>query len=49
MIKAAPSQKEDEQTIQDMVDEAISRLNRGDLTAFDHLWHESVRGRLHRG
>lgn len=40
MIKAAPSQKEDEQTIRDMVDEAISRLNRGDVAAFDDLWDE---------
>lgn len=54
MIKAAPSQKEDEQTIRDMVDEAISRLNRGDVTAFDDLWDEradyvGVDGRLTKG
>jgi len=42
---------EDERTIRVMVDQAISRLNRGDITVVDEFWDEnadyvSVDGRL---
>ena len=45
---------EDEQTIRDMVNGAISRLNSGDATAFDDFWDEQadyvgVDGRLTKG
>src|SRR5262245_8576126 len=54
MSYAVPSNQEDEQTIRKMVDQALSRLNKGDLTAFEDFWakdadYVSVDGRLITG
>lgn len=54
VIHSAPSQTEDELTIRSMVDQAILRLNRGDVTAFEDFWDEDadyvgVDGRLTKG
>ena len=54
VIHAAPSKEEDERTIRSMVDRAIIRLNRGDVTAFDDFWDEDadyvgVDGKLTKG
>jgi uncharacterized protein (TIGR02246 family) len=51
---AATSNHEDEQTIRGMTDQAISRLNKGDLTVFEDFWatdadYVSVDGRLITG
>ena len=51
---AASSQEDSERTIRGMVDQAISRLNRGDVTAFEDFWDQdadyvSVDGRLIKG
>ena len=53
-IQAAPSEQEDERTIRAMVDQAILRLNRGDVTAFEDFWDKDadyvgVDGRLTKG
>ena len=52
-ITASPND-EDERTIRTMVEQAISRLNKGDATAFDDFWDKdadyvSVDGRLIKG
>jgi uncharacterized protein (TIGR02246 family) len=54
LTHAAPSEQEDEQMIRCMVDQAILRLNRGDVTAFEDFWDEDadyvgVDGRLTKG
>jgi uncharacterized protein (TIGR02246 family) len=48
------SNQEDEQIIRKMAEQAISRINKGDLTAFDDFWakdadYVSVDGRLITG
>src|SRR5260370_32126757 len=47
----ASGHEEDERTLRSMVDQAIIRLNRGDVTAFEDFWDEhadyvGVDGRL---
>ena len=37
---AASGHEKDDRTIRSMVDQAISRLNKGDVTAFDDFWDE---------
>ena len=54
MLHASPSKEQDELAIRSMVDQAIVRLNRGDVTAFDDFWDEhadyvGVDGRLTKG
>lgn len=55
MVHALPPSKEqDERVIRSMVDQAIVRLNRGDVTAFDDFWDDDadyvgVDGRLTKG
>src|SRR5207248_2322221 len=39
---APPQQQDDERVIRNMVDHALSRLNRGDLAALDEFWDESA-------
>ena len=39
---AASGHDEDERTLRNMVDQAISRLNRGDVTAFDDFWDDQA-------
>jgi len=44
----------DERTIRSMVDQAIARLNKGDVTAFEDFWEDhadyaGVDGRLVKG
>ena|SRR5215813_11176005 len=51
---AAPSNEEDEQILRRMADEALSRLNKGDLTVFEDFWAQdadyvSVQGKLITG
>jgi len=41
-VFAASGHEEDERTIRNMVDQAISRLNKPDATAFDDLWDENA-------
>ncbi len=53
-IFAASNHEESERIIRRMVDQAIGRLNRGDITAFEDFWDEgadyvSVDGRLIKG
>lgn len=53
-ICTASPNDEDERTIRTMVEQAISRLNKGDATAFDDFWDKdadyvSVDGRLIKG
>src|SRR5260370_33463137 len=48
---AASGHEEDERTLRSMVDQALIRLNRGDVTAFEDFWDEhadyvGVDGRL---
>jgi len=38
MIYTASSNQEDERTIRRMVDQAISRLNKGDITVIEEFW-----------
>lgn len=50
----SPRCREDERIILTMVDQAVTRLNRGDVTAFDDFWDEDadyvgVDGRLTKG
>ena len=54
VIHAASSGREDERTIRSMVDQAITRLNGGDVSAFADFWDEDadyvgVDGKLTRG
>lgn len=54
VICAPSSEPDDERTIRSMVDQAIVRLNGGDVTAFDDYWDEDadyvgVDGRLTKG
>jgi len=54
MINTASSSQEDEQTIRRMVEQAISRLNKGDVTVIEDFWAQdadyvSVDGRLITG
>ena len=54
MMFAAPTKNESERVIRSMVEQAITQLNKGDLTAFDDFWDEnadyvSVDGRLIKG
>src|SRR5262245_59400170 len=54
MIHAAPSNEEDEQILRRMADEALNRLNKGDLTVFEDFWAQdadyvSVQGKLITG
>jgi uncharacterized protein (TIGR02246 family) len=37
-----PQQQDDEGVIRNMVDQALSRLNRGDLAALDEFWDEGA-------
>ena len=51
---AASANDESERLIRSMVEQAINRLNKGDVTAFDDFWDEnadyvSVDGRLIKG
>jgi uncharacterized protein (TIGR02246 family) len=51
---AASGHEESERTIRSIVDQAISRLNQGDIAAFEDFWDEdadyvSVGGRLIKG
>lgn len=39
---AASTNEEDEPTIRGMVDQAVGRLNRGDVSALDDFWDESA-------
>jgi uncharacterized protein (TIGR02246 family) len=39
---AASASEEDEATIRSMVDQAISRLNKGDVSAFEDFWDENA-------
>ncbi len=53
-IFAASNHQESERIIRSMIDQAIGRLNRGDITAFEDFWDEgadyvSVDGRLING
>ena len=42
-ISSAPPQQQDhERVIRNMVDQALSRLNRGDLAALDEFWDEGA-------
>src|SRR5262249_53067414 len=54
MIFTDQSNQEDERTIRSMVEQAISRINKGDFTAIDDFWAQdadyvSVDGRLISG
>ena len=54
VIHAGSSEQEDERTIRSMVDQAIIRLNRGDVSAVADLWAEDadyvgVDGKLTKG
>src|SRR5262245_44468697 len=54
IISTGPSQQEEEETIRKMADQAIIRLNKGDLTVFEDFWshdadYVSVDGRLITG
>jgi uncharacterized protein (TIGR02246 family) len=54
MSYADQSNQEDERTIRGMVEQAVSRLNKGDVTAIDDFWAQdadyiSVDGRLIAG
>jgi hypothetical protein len=54
VIHAASSENEDERTIRNMVDQAVTRLNRGDVTGVADFWDEDadyvgVDGKLTRG
>ena len=42
VIHAGSSEQEDERTIRSMVDQAIIRLNRGDVSAVADLWAEDA-------
>ena len=53
-VLAASGHEDDERAIRNVVDQAISRLNRGDVTAFEDFWDEHadyavVDGRLTKG
>jgi len=41
-IYTASTSEEDERTIRGMVDQAVARLNRGDVTALDDFWDENA-------
>ncbi len=54
LVHATSSREEDERTIRGMVDQAIARLNRGDVSAFADFWDEDadyvgVDGKLTKG
>ncbi len=54
LVHATSSREEDERTIRGMVDQAIARLNRGDVSAFADFWDEGadyvgVDGKLTKG
>jgi uncharacterized protein (TIGR02246 family) len=54
LVHATSSREEDERTIRGMVDQAIARLNRGDVSAFADFWAEDadyvgVDGKLTKG
>ncbi|OLC44808.1 MAG: hypothetical protein AUH43_17805 [Acidobacteria bacterium 13_1_40CM_65_14] len=42
MFTAPFQQEDDERAIRNMVDQAIGRLNRGDVTAFEDFWDEGA-------
>jgi len=41
-VYAASTNEEDERTIRGMVDQAIARLNKGDVSALDDFWDENA-------
>ncbi len=41
-VYAASTNEEDERTIRGMVDQAVARLNRGDVSALDDFWDENA-------
>ncbi len=41
VVYAASTNEEDERTIRGMVDQAVARLNRGDVSALDDFWDEN--------
>ena len=41
-VYPASTNKEDERTIRGMVDQAVARLNKGDVSAFDDFWDENA-------
>jgi uncharacterized protein (TIGR02246 family) len=41
-VYVASTNEGDERTIRGMVDQAIARLNRGDVSAFDDFWDENA-------
>ena len=54
LLLAASGREKDERTIRSMVDQAISRLNKGDVAAFEEYWDEhadyvGVDGKLTKG
>jgi len=40
VVCAAAANEQDERTIRSMVDQAIARLNKGDVTAFEDFWED---------
>ncbi len=42
VVYAASTNEEDERTIRGMVDQAVARLNRGDVSALDDFWDENA-------
>jgi uncharacterized protein (TIGR02246 family) len=41
-VYAASTNEEDERTIRGMVDQAVARLNKGDVSALDDFWDENA-------
>lgn len=41
-VYPASTNEEDERTIRGMVDHAVARLNKGDVSAFDDFWDENA-------
>jgi len=41
-VYAASSNEEDERTIRGMVDQAVARLNKGDVSVLDDFWDENA-------
>ena len=41
-VYSASTNEENERTIRSMVDQAVARLNKGDVSAFDDFWDENA-------
>jgi hypothetical protein len=42
VVYGGSASEEDERTIQGMVDQAVARLNKGDVSALDDFWDENA-------